>query len=53
MKFLPTLDLVTEELKPVLDVNDSRLLRMQSYTQLFQDAGSSVDGCALLPRTCR
>src|ERR1700737_1084014 len=50
IKFLPTLDLVTEELKPVLDMNDSRLLRMQFYTQLFQDAASGVDGCS---RLCR
>ena len=31
-------------------MNDSRLLRMQFHAQLFQDAGSSIDGCS---RLCR
>ncbi len=49
-KSLPALDLAAEELEAVLNMNDPRLLRMQIYAQLFQDAANSVDCCS---RLCR
>src|SRR5262249_46030017 len=38
IKLLPALDLVTQELEAVLDVNNPRLMRMKLHAQLFQDS---------------
>src|SRR5215510_9082849 len=46
----PALDFVAQELEPMPDVNDPRLLRMNVYAQLFQNSASSIDSSSRLRR---